>query len=142
MAMAARRWLSTPSASSSSRVMRASSVGLVAPRAFSVTVPAGAVPVMKDGAQVYQHVCQGCHMAEGQGAHGAGAYPALSTNPKLGAKVYPVYMVASGQGGMPGFKKYMDDQQIAAVVNYVRTHFGNQYPDTVTAEEVRVLTQR
>jgi len=36
----------------------------------------------------------------------------------------------------------MDDQQIAAVVNYVRTHFGNQYPDTVTAEEVRVLTQR
>ena len=35
-----------------------------------------------------------------------------------------VIMVASGQGGMPGFKKYMDDQQIAAVVNYVRTHFG------------------
>ena len=94
------------------------------------------------GEALFSQVCQGCHMAQGQGAHGAGAYPALSTNPKLGAKVYPVYMVASGQGGMPGFKKYMDDQQIAAVVNYVRTHFGNQYPDTVTAEEVRVLTQR
>lgn len=94
------------------------------------------------GEALFNQVCQGCHMAQGQGAHGAGAYPALSTNPKLGAKVYPVYMVASGQGGMPGFKKYMDDQQMAAVVNYVRTHFGNQYPDTVTAEEVRVLTQR
>lgn len=94
------------------------------------------------GEALFNQVCQGCHMAQGRGAHGAGAYPALSTNPKLGAKVYPVYMVSSGQGGMPGFKKYMDDQQIAAVVNYVRTHFGNQYPDTVTAEEVRVLTQR
>ncbi|MCU1726877.1 cytochrome c [Pseudomonas sp. 7P_10.2_Bac1] len=94
------------------------------------------------GEALFNQVCQGCHMAEGQGAHGAGAYPALASNPKLGAKVYPVYMVASGQGGMPGFKKYMDDQQIAAVVNYVRTHFGNQYADTVTVEEVRVLTQR
>jgi len=94
------------------------------------------------GEALFNQVCQGCHMAEGQGSHGAGAYPALATHQKLGAKVYPVYMVSSGQGGMPGFKKYMDDQQIASVVNYVRTHFGNQYADSVTVEDVRAVTQR
>lgn len=94
------------------------------------------------GEALFNQVCQGCHMAEGQGSHGAGAYPALAANPKLGAKVYPVYMVTSGQGGMPGFKKYMDDQQIASVVNYVRTHFGNHYADTVTVEDVQAVTRR
>lgn len=94
------------------------------------------------GEALFNQVCQGCHMADAQGSHGAGAYPALATNLKLGAKVYPVYMVSSGQGGMPGFKKYMDDQQIASVVNYVRTHFGNHYADTVTVDDVRAVTQR
>lgn len=94
------------------------------------------------GEALFNQVCQGCHMADGQGTHGAGAYPALAANPKLGAKVYPVYMVSSGQGGMPGFQKYMDDQQIASVVNYVRTHFGNQYADTVTVEDVKTVTRR
>jgi mono/diheme cytochrome c family protein len=31
----------------------------------------------------------------------------------------------------------MSDDQVAAVVNYVRTHFGNTYTDAVTAEDVR-----
>jgi len=26
---------------------------------------------------------------------------------------------------------------VAAVVNYLRTHFGNQYSDAVTAEDVK-----
>lgn len=95
-----------------------------------------------NGEALFNQVCQGCHMADAQGSHGAGTYPALATNVKLGAKVYPVYMVSSGQGGMPGFKEYMDDQQIASVVNYVRTHFGNNYTDTVTVDEVRAITQR
>jgi mono/diheme cytochrome c family protein len=33
----------------------------------------------------------------------------------------------------------MNDAQVAAVVNYVRTHFGNNYPDAVTAEDVKVI---
>mgnify|MGYP003542897758 CR=1 FL=1 len=94
------------------------------------------------GEALFQQVCQGCHMSEAQGSHGAGAYPALASNAKLGAKIYPIYMVTSGQGGMPGFKKYMSDQQIAMVVDYVRTHFGNHYSDTVTVEDVRTVSQR
>jgi mono/diheme cytochrome c family protein len=37
---------------------------------------------------------------------------------------------------MPPIGSMMSDDQVAAVVNYVRTHFGNQYPDSVTAEDV------
>jgi mono/diheme cytochrome c family protein len=33
----------------------------------------------------------------------------------------------------------MSDEQVAAVVNYVRTHFGNHYGDAVTAEDVRPI---
>lgn len=94
------------------------------------------------GEALFHQVCQGCHMSEAEGSHGAGAYPALAENAKLAAKIYPIYMVTSGQGGMPGFKKYMTDQQIAMVVDYVRTHFGNNYSDTVTVEDVRAVSQR
>ncbi len=39
-------------------------------------------------------------------------------------------------------KGYLDDARIAAVVNYVRTHFGNRYTDTVSVEDVRKLSGR
>jgi len=29
----------------------------------------------------------------------------------------------------------MTDEQVADVVNYVRTHFGNSYPDAVSASQ-------
>ncbi|HWW31594.1 MAG TPA: hypothetical protein VNY80_16375, partial [Steroidobacteraceae bacterium] len=35
------------------------------------------------GADTYAHICQGCHMAEGQGAVGAGHYPKLAGDPAL-----------------------------------------------------------
>jgi hypothetical protein len=31
----------------------------------------------------------------------------------------------------------MTDGQVAAVVNYLRTHFGNSYTDAVTGGEVK-----
>jgi mono/diheme cytochrome c family protein len=33
----------------------------------------------------------------------------------------------------------MSDDQVAAVVNYLRTNFGNDYKDAVTAEDVKVV---
>jgi mono/diheme cytochrome c family protein len=38
---------------------------------------------------------------------------------------------------MPPFGDMMNDDQVAAVVNYVRTHFGNSYRDAVTAKDVK-----
>jgi mono/diheme cytochrome c family protein len=37
---------------------------------------------------------------------------------------------------MPPVGDMMSDTQVADVVNYVRTHFGNAYPGAVSAAEV------
>jgi len=36
----------------------------------------------------------------------------------------------------------LTDMQVAAVVNYVRTHLGNDYRDVVTTEEVTAVRPR
>jgi mono/diheme cytochrome c family protein len=93
----------------------------------------------RSGEEIFQNVCQGCHMPQAQGASGAGAYPALAGNPRLSSKVYPAYMVLNGNKAMPSFAMGFDDEQVAAVVNYVRTHFGNNYQDVLTPAEVKAL---
>ena len=90
----------------------------------------------RDGEVLYRSSCQACHMAEGQGASGAGVYPALARNPKLRTAKYPVFLVVNGTRAMPPFGDQMDDEQVAAVVNYLRSHFGNDYKDTVSAADV------
>jgi mono/diheme cytochrome c family protein len=89
------------------------------------------------GEELFANVCQGCHMPDAAGAIGAGSYPSLVGNRNLEASGYPVYLVVNGRRGMPGFGDMMTDGQIAAVVNYLRTHFGNNYQDVVTARDVR-----
>ena len=91
------------------------------------------------GEELYTHICQACHMPAGQGAIGAGAYPALAHNAKLAAGVYPVVMVLHGRGGMPPIGHDLTDAQVAAVVNYVRTHLGNRYTDAITTDQVKAL---
>lgn len=91
------------------------------------------------GEQTFTHICQGCHMPDAKGAVGAGHYPALAANPMLASGVYPVLMVMNGRGAMPPFSMLLNDQQVADVVNYVRTHFGNHYTDALTAEQVKAF---
>jgi mono/diheme cytochrome c family protein/enamine deaminase RidA (YjgF/YER057c/UK114 family) len=93
--------------------------------------------MQRDGEAIYRASCQACHMPAGQGAVGAGAYPALAENSKLQVGRYPVYIVVNGAKAMPPFGKLLDDGQVAAVVNYVRTHFGNGYRDSVSAADVK-----
>lgn len=88
------------------------------------------------GETLYRAVCQGCHMAQGQGAKGAGFYPALSSNPRLASSAYPVYVVLNGLHGMPGFADRLTDEQVADIVNHIRTQFGNAYGDPVKAADV------
>lgn len=104
------------------------------------------------GEQIYQHVCQGCHMADGRGANGAGTYPALRENPTLASAQYAAAVVLQGRRNMPAFVERPDlkgfeatvylglsDAQIADVVNHVRTHFDNHYDDPITASAVSAL---
>jgi mono/diheme cytochrome c family protein len=100
---------------------------------------AGKIP-HQGGEAVYGAVCAGCHMPDGEGAVGAGAYPALADNELLAAPSYPINLVIYGQGAMPPFGGLLDDRQIADVVNYVRSHFGNDFVagefGQATAEDV------
>ena len=107
-----------------------------------------------DGAQIYAQICQGCHMPRGQGAIGAGHYPAFAHNPTMSSASYMALTILGGRRNMPSFAYknpgdgelesfiepvWLTDAQVASVINYIRTHFGNDYKDTVTAEEVRAL---
>jgi mono/diheme cytochrome c family protein len=105
----------------------------------SFSNPARFMP--KDGAVLYRTSCQACHMATGQGASGAGAYPRLAKNSKLQAGKYPVYVIVNGSKAMPPFRNLLDDEQVASVVNYVRTNFGNDYTDSVSAADVKSARQ-
>lgn len=89
------------------------------------------------GEAMYRRVCAACHMANAEGAEGAGFYPALTNNPKLEAGAYPLLVIMQGMNGMPALGGLMTDQQAADVVNYIRTHFGNHYKDAVTAEDAK-----
>ncbi|MBT2186273.1 c-type cytochrome [Sphingobium nicotianae] len=92
-----------------------------------------------DGAKLYNRVCAGCHMPDAKGAQGAGRYPALASNPNLAASGYPTMIVLKGLNGMPPVGQMMTDQQVADVVNYVRTHYGNKYKDAVKVADVKAL---
>lgn len=97
--------------------------------------------IEQDGASLYQAICQSCHMPNGQGAQGAGMYPALAGNAKLVAGMYPAITVLKGRKGMPAFGAMLSDEQIALVANYVRSNLGNSFPaaGAVTAADVKSM---
>jgi mono/diheme cytochrome c family protein len=54
------------------------------------------VQVSAEGRQVYEQICQACHMADAKGSApgGAGAkIPALAGNPRLADKNYPIVIL-------------------------------------------------
>ena len=108
-----------------------------APSSAEATLSPGRVFSEQTGESLYANVCQGCHMADGRGAAGAGAYPSFAGNGKLAVAGYPTLVVVQGLRGMPAVGRRMTDEQVAAVVNYVRTHFGNGYGDPVSAADVK-----
>ena len=105
--------------------------------------------VAMNGEQIYTHICTGCHMAGGAGAIGAGFYPKLAGDKKLVSWEYAALTVLNGRNGMPPFGLppaaaaqtraiQLSDDQVADVVNYVRSHFGNHYKP-VTGKQVASL---
>lgn len=104
----------------------------------------------ESGADLYGHICQGCHMPAGLGAVGAGHYPKLSGDPALASWQYVATTVLGGRNGMPSFGMRADkeevfgaatlsDKEVADVVNYVRSHFGNKFKEKVTVSQVAGL---
>jgi mono/diheme cytochrome c family protein len=103
-----------------------------------------------NGQQIYEHICQGCHMPGGQGAVGAGFFPKLAADKNFVSWQFVALTVLDGRNGMPPFgfpvgrgtdsgPAHLSDAQIADVVNYVRSHFGNAYKAEVTAAQILAL---
>lgn len=91
----------------------------------------------KTGEELYKTNCQVCHMPAGQGAKGAGMYPALANNPNLASPEFTAEVVMNGLRGMPAFSSDLTDEQIAAVTNFVVTNFGNTSKTQITVDEVK-----
>jgi mono/diheme cytochrome c family protein len=77
------------------------------------------------GQELFKQNCSACHQLTGKGI--PGAFPALAGDPFV---VGPPELVAStvvhGRGGMPTFGPELTDVQIATILTYVRSAWGNQ----------------
>jgi nitrite reductase (NO-forming) len=89
------------------------------------------------GKEVYALNCQSCHMEKGEGLEGV--YPPLAKTNYLKDTKKLIEIVLKGQSGeiMVNGKKYntdmpaqayLTDEQIADVLTYVRSSWGNKYP--------------
>ncbi|WP_269499730.1 c-type cytochrome [Castellaniella sp. S9] len=93
-----------------------------------------------DGKQLYTAACQACHQASGQGLPGvfpplAGSEwvtgdPAVLAQIVLHGVTGPITVSgATYNGAMPAFGKQFDDAQIAAVLSFIRSEWGNASPE-------------
>jgi mono/diheme cytochrome c family protein len=93
--------------------------------------------VMALGAKLYDKHCADCHLATGAGM--PPAYPPLAGNRALTMRsaVNPIRMVLNGgfapgtagnprPYGMPPFRPLLNDDEVAAVVSYIRNSWGNR----------------
>jgi len=98
---------------------------------------------MKRGKEVYMIHCQNCHMENGQGMEGVN--PPLAKTAYLKDAKKNIGYILNGQTGeitVNGKKynaimnplNYLDDIQIANVLNYVRNSWGNKYPIVTPAQ--------
>jgi cytochrome c6 len=92
--------------------------------AFAQTgAPSGA----QTGASLFQDNCSACHQKAGEGVKGA--FPALAGDKLVqGPADAAAAVVLSGRGGMPTFKDDLSDADIAAILTYVRSSWGNKAP--------------
>ena len=101
---------------------------LLAPLAL-IAMPMLAAPALAapDGAGLFANNCSACHQAHGEGIEGA--FPKLAGNsfaqgdPKAVAAT-----LLNGRGGMPSFKDQLKDDELSAVISFVRSSWGNTAP--------------
>jgi len=99
------------------------------------------------GAMLYLDNCAACHRPDGKGYEGV--FPALAGNPVLAAReTQSLVRIAlrgmqtartastPAQFSMPAFAARLDDDEVADVLTFVRTSWGNQ-ADPVQARDVR-----
>ena len=104
-----------------------------------------------DGGKVYQTNCSSCHQANGQGV--AGTVPPLAGNPVVtGDATKVIHIIKYGLNGkidvngksyngqMPAWSPNLSDGDIASVITYIRSSWGNK-ASAVTAADVTAVTK-
>lgn len=124
------------------------------PRAFvalaalvGVAATSTAANAATNGQQLYTANCSSCHQAKGQGI--SRAFPPLAHNAFVTGNAKPVIQtVLNGKNGaitvnaikyngaMPPWKSKLSDAQIADVVNYIRSSWGN-HASKVSQKQVK-----
>jgi mono/diheme cytochrome c family protein len=89
-----------------------------------------------DGRHVYLRECARCHVTNGRGY--PGVYPNLAGNPivKLDSPEPVIQIVTEGREAMPAFGGQIPEQQLAAVISYIRHAWGNG-ASAVTPSQVK-----
>lgn len=103
------------------------------------------------GQRTYKRVCITCHQADGRGI--SGVYPTLHrTRWTLGDRGRLIRLVLHGMEGpvevkgqpynqlMPPLGGQLSDEEVAAVLTFVRQHFGNDV-SAITPAEVAAVRQ-
>lgn len=104
---------------------------------LSAVVSAGSA-FAQDGAAMFAQNCSACHQPMGQGI--PGAFPALAGDKfVVGDPKGPAYVVTHGRGGMPNFSADLSDAEVATILSFVRSAWGNSAPpiDAATVASVR-----
>jgi mono/diheme cytochrome c family protein len=97
------------------------------------------------GETVYAANCSSCHGAGGMGL--PGAFPPLANNADVTGPANKVIAIVNNglnskitvngaiyQGTMPGWKQELTTAQVAAVITYIRTSWGNQGAPVTAAD--------
>ncbi len=85
---------------------------------------AGAQTPAPSGQAGFEAACAACHQPDGKGI--PGAFPALAASAFVqGPPEIVVKTVLDGRGGMPAFAAELHDDQIAAILTYARSAWGN-----------------
>lgn len=89
--------------------------------------------LMAMGETVFEQNCASCHGTDGQGTPGV---PALAGNATVtGDPEGVIQTVFEGPSTMPAFRDELSDEEIAAVISYIRNTWGNEAP-TISADDV------
>ena len=96
---------------------------------------------VQQGKQVFTDNCAACHRLNGAGL--PGTFPALNGDPFVTGDPAPVIAtVLNGRKGklglMPTWKDKLNDQQLAAVVTYIRQAWSNRAPAVTPAMVTKI----
>ncbi len=113
---------------------------------------AGAADAGGPGKAVYGRICAACHLGSGKGVPGNNIPPLAGSAIVQGDARKPIAIVLHGlrgpierngvqiNGQMAAWKDQLNDQDIADVLTYVRSNFGNS-GGAVTPDEVKAVRE-